>query len=443
MTVWCGGEDEGQDVTVRLVASGISINGSVEDGEPLLLLKLHSNRLSKCSKYFETCLSERWQKPSASSTIEFSLEVIHADVSCYTDCFECMYSSYRKDFRDVSYSLALLKVASQIGYHELMDAVSRYLSGIPWSEQEEIRIREYSTSPDFPRNFTDDLVSRLGFHVVEEECQEKMCEMIRRSTWSALGCWQPQNFRDFIEELLDGIQLGTKFMETVVPIIIEVAKDRFVELENDCLEADRFSRVANFAEHVSGMCWILNLLLNTNVAEELVQCLLHLNTIPDYLTTANSYDVEDVGLAGLEMAKLVLRMYKEVAAGRLLLRTAERVALVKNWHELLEAYLPKEDYDDATKPLFATLPLEEQIEHVNLQEDSYVDFIDARSLATLMKKNWSALDGRTWRPPVLEGMQSRKEMSSSDGVGDEGSSRPAGKAKRRKPRRKQAPPPCA
>lgn len=268
-----------------------------------------------------------------------SLEV-NADVACYTDCFSRMYSPFRKDFRDVEYTLELLKVASQVEYHELMGFISLYLSAIPWSDEDERRIGEYSASPDFARNHVEDLVTRLVLDVIGEEHLKKMSEQTWHLTlWGivhALGCWEPLHYRKFIEELLDGIQVGT-----LTKIILMVAKDKLLELEKSCLDVDHFTEVEDFHQYVSGICWILRVLLSAGVAEELVKCLVPLKTIPMYLQRA--YGHGDARHAGLEMAKVVLQMYQEVVAGRLLLRTQERVTLIETWHELLETYLPVED----------------------------------------------------------------------------------------------------
>ncbi|KAG0557641.1 hypothetical protein KC19_11G145700 [Ceratodon purpureus] len=184
MVVWCGGPDKGQDITVRLVRSVSSapiVNGSQEDiqhsnGEEVVaVLKVHSTQLRRWSKYFETCLSARWREADVGSSegarFELSLE-IYADVECYIDCFSRMYSPFRKDFRDVEYTLELLRVASQIEHIELMGLISQYLSAIPWSDEDERRIRDYAASPDFSRNYVKDLVTRLGLDVIGEEDKE-------------------------------------------------------------------------------------------------------------------------------------------------------------------------------------------------------------------------------------------------------------------------------
>jgi hypothetical protein len=227
--------------------------------------------------------------------------------------------------------------------------------------------------------------------------------MMQQSIRSALGFWDPLSSlefsRSFIEELIEGIrpETSSEFAKTLVSIVTKEAKEKFLEVEANCQEVSEVFEVEDFSEHINDMCWILNLLLNAGVAEDLVQCLLHLDTFRDYIVAAASRfnnglsRDETVKNEGFSMTMLVLTMYQEVVDGRLLLKTPERVALVEKWHMVLEAYLEKQDYEEATRCLFLTLPFEEQIEHIHLRRE---DYVDARSLATLVRKNWSIMEGK-------------------------------------------------
>ncbi|KAG0601821.1 hypothetical protein M758_11G141500 [Ceratodon purpureus] len=339
MVVWCGGPDKGQDITVRLVRSVLS--ASIVNG--------------------------RRQEDIQHSNGEEVVAVL-------------------KDFRDVEYTLELLRVASQIEHIELMGLISQYLCAIPWSDEDERRIRTNVASPDFSRNYVKDLVTRLGLDVIGEEDKEISEHLMRWAIYHALG-FNPLNYRKFIEELLDGIQVGT-----VTKIILKVAKDRLLELEKGCLGDNHYIE-------------ILGILLNAGVAEELVTCLVPSETIPLYLYRHGA----DVRHEGLEMAKVVLQMYQEVVAGRLLLQTHDRFTLIEIWHDVLEVYLPPEEYTQATIALFSTLPFKDQFGFLETQEDLFINFIDPRSLAMLVKKNSSAMEGKL---DSNEG-NSRKEHGSS------------------------------
>lgn len=398
--VWCGGFDEGQDVAVRLVPNGTNLIGRSVDSEhyekTLVVLKVHSSRLSRCSKYFEICLSERWRKPSTPpSLIEFVLEV-HADVECYIDCFSRMYCPFLKNFRDVKHSLELLKVASQIEFHELMDSISRYISAIPWSSEDESRIREYSTSPDCPRGHAEDLIARLGLNMTEEDRHKQMCELVQQCVRTALhhdGHFK--NTRAFLEEFLQSIESDTSanVSRTVVTMVSGEAKAMFSAIGKECEEKGFYHLVPQFTEKLLSICWVLKALLNARVAEELVQYMVQLDTFAAIVANVNCFNgPEPCKKAAFELAKLILQTYSEVLDGHLLLNTPERTALLRNWHVILESHVSKDSYYQITKSFFLTLPLEQQTELIRLRKDKFTGYIDTSSLVTLLKRSWPAME---------------------------------------------------
>lgn len=383
----CGGVgSKCHDVTICLVPNGMVSKGSGDyHREILTVVKVHSSRLSRCSKYFETCMTERWRKPTSTFLLE-----THTDIACYTDCFSRMYSSpFLKDFKDMEYSLKLLKVASQIQFHELMDSILLHISSKFWTDSDELMIRLYSVAPDFPRNHAQDLVVRLGMDESEKARHEKMCDVVEQLIHSALG--HDGTFlvnRAFFKEILSdsGLSNGVDSyaMKDVIVIVSREAREMLVRVAEECVGQTHVS-VPGFKDKISAICWILEALLAAKVAEEVVQCLVHLQVFPKILAVEPH--------AAKELANLVLVMYREVVAGNLLLKTSERVALLGNWHSLLVKHLTKGSYDQATKELFSTLPFSSQMELVKLRKDkNYEDFISISSLAKRLKKEWPAME---------------------------------------------------
>lgn len=390
---WIGRATTGQDVSIRLVTN---------EPEPLrvagAVIKVHSQVLRTYSKYFKACLSETWAPNSTSSDprfYDFSLE-LQADVECYFDCFSRMESPLLKnfqiikDFHDVKSSLELLKVASQIEFHELMDSISRYLSSVVWSTEDEIRVREYTSSPGFSRCHAEDLVERLGLGESEEDRQKQLCDVMQQCIRSALSHdgevsrWP----RAFLTELLQGIGSATpsNFARTVVILVNGEAKNMFHEVEKDC-RRKVLPLVPGFEGKLRAMCWVLDALLTTRVAEDLVESFAHLDGVRDSISNSQNPMVTEV-------ANLVLRIYEEAVTGELLLKTPARVALLHMWHPLLWQELSPEVYDKATKQLFLTLPLKNQMELLKLrQSEKFDDYISTSSLISKFSKgcDWQAM----------------------------------------------------
>jgi len=75
--------------------------------------------------------------------------------------------------------------------------------------------------------------------------------------------------------------MSSNFAKTVIGILIKVAKKWFEGLSEICVKHEsEFTKL-----HIRGMNWILTTLLNVGVAEELVECLVYIKSIPEVLTS--------------------------------------------------------------------------------------------------------------------------------------------------------------
>ena len=383
-----GAPGTGQDVTIILIP-----NGGCKD-QKLGVIHMHSNILRVHSKYFDTCLSDRWTTSSSSqSPLQFSLEV-QADIKFYFHCFSSMYLPFpqNRSFGGIKYGLELVKVASQIDFQELLDHILLYLSTIFWSDEDEIRIREYSSSPDFPSKHAEELVARLGLDESEEDHQKRLCHLIRQCICFALknGSWE---FRVFFEELLQReYRRMPNFPRTVAMIVATEAKDIFANIESEWSKNSPISPISkDVQENLEAMSWVLETLLSTQVAEELVQYIVHLSAIPQFIDKI-LHD-EDISHAW-KLSELVVRMYREVIDGHLLLRIPERLALLENWYEV-GAWCTKhqDEFPEVTEKLFLTLPLKQQIVLINkLKEESFYYISPNHLISMLSKKSWPATE---------------------------------------------------
>ena len=203
-----------------------------------------------------------------------------------------------------------------------------------------------------------------------------------------------------------GASADSSVMRDVVMIVSRETKDMLINVAQGC-DGQTFSSVPRFADKILAICWILEVLLAAKVAEEVVECFVHLHAFPKILaidspriTIHNQYN-ESTKLqkvardAAVELAKLVILMYREVTAGNLVLKTAERVALLENWRSFLGMSLSLADYlDEATTELFSTLPLKQQMELIKsrFKDGNYEDYINMNSLGKLLKRRWPAME---------------------------------------------------
>jgi hypothetical protein len=421
---------EAPDVTIRLVRNRVA-----QEDEPktLAVVKAHSKVLTTYSRYFSTCLSETWKggKPSAGE-FEQSLEV-QADVESYFDCFSRMYSLFLgtfefglKDFPDVKSSLELLKVASQIQFDKLVGSVLLYLSSTFWDEGDEMRVREYSSSPDFRCSQAEDLVARLGLNESEEEHHKQLCDMLQHLIYTALHddavdsglFWRYQNFiTELLQRAAKPNATRSNFSRTVVTMLTGQARRMLVGLKEGSEKVDplrRFSEdiLRSFKTRVEAMCFLLKALLAVKLADEVVQYFVHLDAIPERY-------VWDTWFPPEVLAELVVLIYQEVVAGKLPLRIPERIALLANWHPLPNRILRAgklEELRMVTRRLFSTLPVKDQMEFIKARLSSgppdFNDFISNESLILMLSKScsWPAV----WNPSADDTTTS-SESSSKEG----------------------------
>jgi hypothetical protein len=418
---------EALDVTIRLVRNSVAQEDE-PDVETLAVVKAHSKVLNTYSRYFSTCLSETWKggelcsssaskkrkrggEPS-SGEFEQSLEV-QADLGSYFDCLSRMYSLFGgdsefglKDFPDVESSLELLKVASQIQFDKLMGSVLLYLSSTFWDEGDEMRVREYSSSPDFRCSQAEDLVARLGLNESEEEHHKQLCDMLQHLIYTALHddavdsglFWRYQNFiTELLQRSAKPNATPSNFSRTVVTMLTGEARRMLVGLNEDCEEVNGGHGTgvssAEFAKRVEVMCSLLKALLAVKLADEVVQYFVHLDAIPNYITEV-SPKMDSGWFTWLELVELVLLIYQEVVAGHAPLRIPGRIALLANWHHFLKSMLPNgklEELRMVTRPLFSTLPVKDQMEFIKARRwtgpRDFNDFISNESLILMLSKS--------------------------------------------------------
>eukprot|EP00252_Welwitschia_mirabilis_P019391 TRINITY_DN4470_c0_g1_i1.p1 TRINITY_DN4470_c0_g1~~TRINITY_DN4470_c0_g1_i1.p1 ORF type:complete len:441 (+),score=64.63 TRINITY_DN4470_c0_g1_i1:489-1811(+) len=135
------GDTETADVILRLVSS---------EGIEHPPLYVHSDALRR-SEFFDARLSERWTSTVSlssglrSQATELNLRCSH-DVKKYVKCIENMYCSKNAAFSGIGEALSLLEISSELLFHEGVNWCMRYIESVPWSIEEECRIRSVLAS---------------------------------------------------------------------------------------------------------------------------------------------------------------------------------------------------------------------------------------------------------------------------------------------------------
>lgn len=321
----------------------------------LAALNLHSDRLRCCSKYFEICLDERWSNSNTKIPMEFFLEV-HTDVEYYEDCFSRMYAPNFTGIPNVKHALELLKVASQINFGELTEACVCYLSLVQWSVVDEYRIRKFPFSMYVSPSDTSELHERLRLHGTTEESYQRLYEggmehlrssldiALENAGFSSFDC--QTSCAIFAEAFHDVLQSGCCFNLAKDACTLVTSKAKGVLLEIPKVIDDSHALEAHF----NMICWLLEILLKARGAKELVEVIARDTNLSSRLTHLS--EVHN----GVELyrnfkwpnrwALLFLAVFEEVLAGRLLLKSSDRVALFGDWIWIFEGFF----YDEFVVP---------------------------------------------------------------------------------------------
>ena len=349
-------------------------------------LHLHSSRLRSCSKYFSVCLSERWAKDTLtegpSKSVHLSLDV-HTKVKYYKDCFSRMYSPFQK-IRSIRHCLRLLQVAAQISYEELVANCVCYLAGVPWSQDDEKRIRRFAQSPYYPSDCAADLSARLELHLSNTERYKTLFDLtqdaLRKYFASALGDGTEDartRFDAVFHKLIEGpccsgilqgfLKHVNDEVEKAICHAIEDAKDQ---------RRERF-RGYYCTHYIDNIRWVLRFLLETGCAKDLVELIVEGPKLSDCLKSLSEIEGSGYSSAIFEWIVVIQKIFEEVIAGHLLLKASTRSLLFRRWSWILKfgctpkGYDRKKEIEEIVSKFIMTFPLDKQKEFISNWEDFY------------------------------------------------------------------------
>jgi hypothetical protein len=315
----------GMDTTIYLVQNMATVPGSrlskrtqteETESEEKLVEKVYadSSRLRQCSKYFATCMDDRWARSThVSSQLGFHLE-LQADVVYYRDCFSRMAPrSLFQPMPSVDHCLELLKVASQIMFQEVVDMGIKYLSAMPWSTDDEVKIRRFCASGHISLDSEahGDLITRFRKSLREKTHGEVLSLYLEHASSN----WATPKNRRVSEETFQTIVSGPNNHAVIESVEREATRLLFsFKKSNDNME---------------GFAWLYGLLRSVHAAQSIVDLLLKEADIFESIYKR----FEDHWNRGAYMVwiKLIGGMLQDVLDGRLFLTSLERNTLFIDW----------------------------------------------------------------------------------------------------------------
>ncbi|KAG0604953.1 hypothetical protein M758_9G021600 [Ceratodon purpureus] len=307
--------------------------------ELLLAISADASKLRECSKYFATCMSERW--PTHGTPREFRLEA-HTEVRFYEDCFNRIYFPY-KAIKSVGECIELLKVASQIAYAHVLDIGVKYLAAAPWSGEEEKHIRSFCDSGQLSLDSISDLHKRLQLGTNAREREEihlkhtngilKRYLQLSRITDSSVMETLAESrrvFKEGFQAIVSGSGPGksAKLLLKVLTLVSEESEKLLISLK----KALEVGTILDF--HILNFCWLFDTASVFNAGQVVLeQILKHEDIAPLLRSKFRSFDHDPLRLSyEAQFESMLCRILLDVLEGRLFLTTSQRIAFFKQWN---------------------------------------------------------------------------------------------------------------
>lgn len=259
---------------VRVTLKGI-------DGR-VITLDLHSEVLILQSQYFASKLAE-------CPLNEGLLSVEFCDCSnleSYQETIELMYcgNAKRRLMQGSTPAIAaigILEVSAKILFDSGVQACLEYLEAMPWTEEEEVRLRNLLSQIHLDRNTVQDVLGRLHLpehtgpekllmHVVqsvtkgtdEKARREMKCLVLRMIRENSI---QDNEFASLFKDDLYSLCYGC--LDSLVKLFMQATNKN---LGNEVIE-DRGSLIAQIARQVDNLNWLLEILVDRQIAEDFVR----------------------------------------------------------------------------------------------------------------------------------------------------------------------------
>lgn len=272
---------EGDSVKHNNTTKDVRVTLKGMDGR-VVTLDLHSEVLILQSQYFASKLAECPLNEGL-----FSVEFCDcSNLESYQEAIELMYcgNARRRLMQGSTPALAvigILEVSVKILFDSGVQACLEYLEAMPWTEEEEVRLRNLLSRIHLDRNIVQDVLGRLHLpehtgpekllmHVVqsvtkgtdEKARREMKCLVLRMLRENSI---QDNEFASLFKDDLYGLCHGC--LDSLVKLFMQATNKN---LGNEVIE-DRGSLIAQIARQVDNLNWLLEILVDRQIAEDFVR----------------------------------------------------------------------------------------------------------------------------------------------------------------------------
>ncbi|KAH9302912.1 hypothetical protein KI387_014495 [Taxus chinensis] len=374
----------GDEKTANIKLHIISCDGGEYKGNPVLV---HSHVLIKHSSYFEASLSSRWSSATANKEIKIKALSNSDD---FIKCIRLIYSSYagaRLLFSCAEEALQILPIASQLLFEDGIKACMAYLSAIPWTPSQTLRIEALVSHLQL--DISDDLGARLIKPESSSFDQHLKCKVVkyltlRKERDDPINMSTVDNIRNrtaqyVISRMRKGVGASLRSRNVCLDAILDAYK----------INIDNIKEAQNLIQGwgaIDVLWWLLDLIILCNDAQ-MYETALTLFCKDGQLAEKVLLDRAPYSFPLLQI--LVDRFLESLADGKIITEMSFRISFLSKWVPVMGYLIPpppppqlsndhaRYKFHDIIRrlvervgALLRTIPLNEQINIFQTWEDT-------------------------------------------------------------------------
>lgn len=343
------------------------------------LLHLHSIVLRK-SEFYNTLLSERW---SLEKTKPFEITVpSRYSGEIYIKCIQLMYSSHAGKplrFSNVDEALAILPVASELLFQQCMEECMKYLSAVPWSTKQEVKLRALLLSLEI--SIWGDLSDRLGMIQCKQDLGgQQMLEQTLQKMLSTISSGSFVNGEYIEEYIIAHFNANESIAETCRSALL---KEFSANIERAKFETPK---------SCSALSWIVKVIDRRD--EELFETVFYMfckdAEIPKVVYRYIAWDryCRDNSGYSNRLVDIMDRFLKALRNGRIITCIPFRVSFLTNWISVLVNLKGNEKLMGNIVDVSETLPLVYQRRIYNVGKEAMNTYLSEDRFTRMVIEEW-------------------------------------------------------
>ncbi|XP_047328864.1 BTB/POZ domain-containing protein At1g63850 [Impatiens glandulifera] len=294
----------------------------------IISMNVHRQILVAHSRFFAVKLSERWSRQQPRSPNPYVVEISDCDdVEVYIETLRLMYC---KDLRkklmreDVSKVLGILKVSAAIGFDAGVLSCLEYLEAAPWAEDEEEKVAS--------------LLSELRLEGVGAiEVLKRVSVDVGNNADEDGGSDNEGVLLKLLHVVLDGKdEKARREMKGLVSKMLrenssqnDLKKESLYSAIEGCLQSlrkhvSRTSEVAKIARQADNLHWILEILIDRQMADDFLKIWISQSEIAEFHTNV-------APIHRFEISRVTARLFVGIGKGQLLASKDDRCKLLRIW----------------------------------------------------------------------------------------------------------------